>query len=119
MTKAIIVTGAGGVGKTTVSAGLGVAAARRGARTLVMTVDPARRLADALGLTEVGGEPTVNPDLPTLAAAMLDAESSWDDLARRHADPQVADRQTPAQWESDGAQDMRMPHARRGGRSAW
>ncbi len=92
MTKAIIVTGAGGVGKTTVSAGLGVAAARRGARTLVMTVDPARRLADALGLTEVGGEPTVNPDLPTLAAAMLDAESSWDDLARRHADPQVADR---------------------------
>ncbi len=92
MTRAIIVTGAGGVGKTTVSAGLGVAAARQGARTLVMTVDPARRLADALGLTEVGGKPTTNPELPTLAAAMLDAESSWDDLARRHADPAVADR---------------------------
>lgn len=92
MTKTIIVTGAGGVGKTTVSAGLGVVAARRGVRTLVMTVDPARRLADALGLDEVGGEPTQNPELPELAAAMLDAESSWDDLARRHADPEVADR---------------------------
>lgn len=92
MTRAIIVTGAGGVGKTTVSAGLGVTAARQGARTLVMTVDPARRLADALGIEQVSNQPSINPELPTLAAAMLDAESSWDDLARRHADPEVADR---------------------------
>ena len=49
MTRTIIVTGAGGVGKTTLSAGIGVHAARLGLRTLVLTIDPAKRLADALG----------------------------------------------------------------------
>ena len=59
MTRAVVVTGAGGVGKTTVSAALGVAAGRAGRRTLVLTVDPARRLADALGI----GEATVKTHL--------------------------------------------------------
>ena len=90
-TKAIVVTGAGGVGKTTIAAGLAVKAASEGKRTLVLTVDPAKRLAGALGL-ELGGEPRQHPDQPLLWGAMLDAAASWQTLARRHADPAVADR---------------------------
>jgi anion-transporting ArsA/GET3 family ATPase len=92
VTKAIIVTGAGGVGKTTLSAAVAVRSARAGHRTLVLTVDPARRLADALGLGELGAVPTANPELELLWGAMLDAEHSWDAVARRHADPEVAER---------------------------
>lgn len=93
MTKAILVTGAGGVGKTTVSAALGVKAARSGMRTLVLTVDPARRLASALGVgEELGPEPQPHPDEPDLWAAMLDASLSWQSVATKHADPDVADR---------------------------
>ena len=50
MTSTIIVTGAGGVGKTTLSAALGAAISQRGRSTLVLTIDPAKRLADALGI---------------------------------------------------------------------
>lgn len=57
----------------------------------MLTVDPARRLADALGL-ELGGDPRQHPDRPGLWGAMLDAAASWHTLARRHADPAVADR---------------------------
>jgi anion-transporting ArsA/GET3 family ATPase len=92
VSRALLVTGGGGVGKTTVSAALGVAAARRGIRTLVVTVDPARRLADALGLEHLGNEPQPLSDLPELWAAMLDASASWQAIARRHADPEVAER---------------------------
>jgi len=92
MTAAILVTGGGGVGKTTVSAAIGVAAARRGLETLVLTVDPARRLANALGLAELGAEPSKVQEDPLLWAAMLDASHSWEAIARRHADPAVADR---------------------------
>jgi anion-transporting ArsA/GET3 family ATPase len=92
VTAAIIVTGAGGVGKTTISAALAVSAARRRYRTLALTVDPAKRLADALGVRDLGTVPTVNPDLPQLWGAMLDAQQSWDAIARRHADPAVAER---------------------------
>jgi anion-transporting ArsA/GET3 family ATPase len=90
-TRTILVTGGGGVGKTTLSAALGVASARRGLRTLVITVDPARRLADALGLEHLGTEPEPNPDEPNLWAAMLDASASWTAIALRHADPSVAE----------------------------
>ncbi|MDH3308949.1 MAG: ArsA family ATPase [Acidimicrobiia bacterium] len=92
MSGPILVTGAGGVGKTTVSAALAVHAARRGLETLVLTVDPAKRLASALGVETLGAEPTANPELPHLWAAMLDAEASWEEIARRHAPPDVADR---------------------------
>ncbi len=92
MTAVILVTGGGGVGKTTVSAAIGVGAARRGLETLVLTVDPARRLANALGLDELGAEPSKVREEPLLWAAMLDASSSWESIARRHADPAVADR---------------------------
>lgn len=90
-TRTILVTGGGGVGKTTLSAALGVVAARRGLRTLVITVDPARRLADALGVDHLGTDPAPHPDEPLLWAAMLDAGASWTAIARRHADPAVAE----------------------------
>lgn len=92
MTRTVLVTGAGGVGKTTVAAALGVRAARSGQRTLVVTVDPARRLATALGVEDLGNEPQPHHDEPDLWAAMLDAGASWRAVAMRHADPEVAAR---------------------------
>ena len=92
MTATLLVTGAGGVGKTTIAAALGVAAARRGMRTLVVTVDPARRLATALGVSGLGDEPQPHASEPSLWAAMLDASASWRAVADRHADPDVAER---------------------------
>lgn len=92
MSIPLLVTGAGGVGKTTISAAVAIRAAEHGLRTLVLTVDPARRLAAALGLDELGNEPRAHDSLPTLSAAMLDAESSWAEIARRHAKPDVAER---------------------------
>lgn len=92
MTHTLLVTGGGGVGKTTVSAALAVTAARSGIRTLVVTVDPARRLADALGIDLEGGDPSPLPDEPNLWAAMLDASASWNSLARHYADPDAAER---------------------------
>lgn len=75
----IVACGAGGVGKTTVSAALGVALARTGRRVLVLTVDPARRLAEALG-HDLGPDP-VHVHLPGepagLDAAMLDPPTSF------------------------------------------
>jgi anion-transporting ArsA/GET3 family ATPase len=92
MTRTVLVTGAGGVGKTTFSAALAVTAARRGVRTLVVTVDPARRLASALGVADLGDEPQPHSDEPDLWAAMLDSAASWRAVAMRHADPEVATR---------------------------
>ncbi len=92
MTKTIFVTGAGGVGKTTVSAAIAVTAARSGLRTLVLTVDPARRLASALGASSVGGDPQPHSSEPNLWAAMLDSSQSWRSVAERHAEPDVAER---------------------------
>jgi anion-transporting ArsA/GET3 family ATPase len=95
--KEIVVTcGAGGVGKTTTAAALGtMAAVHLGGKVLVLTVDPARRLATAMGLEEFGNvETRVSPEAfaeagveprGELWAAMLDTKASWDDLVRRHA----------------------------------
>ncbi len=77
--------GSGGVGKTTVAAGIAALAARRGARTLVITVDPARRLADAMGVT-IGNDPGQVSGSPRLDAAMLDAAAAWEGIVRAHAD---------------------------------
>ncbi len=92
-TATLLVTcGPGGVGKTTTAAALGVAAARAGRRVVVMTVDPARRLADALGLDEgaAGDAPHHVADVGTatggeLWALMLDAASTFDRLVHEQA----------------------------------
>jgi anion-transporting ArsA/GET3 family ATPase len=96
--KEIVVScGSGGVGKTTTAAALAaMAAMRHGGKVLVLTVDPARRLADALGVGAIGNEavrvpsrsfPVVDGRQPRgeLWAAMLDTKASWDDLVTRHA----------------------------------
>jgi anion-transporting ArsA/GET3 family ATPase len=86
------VTGAGGVGKTTVSAALAVYSARRGTRTLVLTIDPAKRLADALGIAELGNDPAPVSGEPNLWAAMLDVTASWEAILDRHTEPEIAAR---------------------------
>ena len=79
--------GPGGVGKTTVSASLAVGLATAGRRVCVITVDPARRLADALGLAEVSNLPTKVPGERNgeLWAVMLDSQGTFDDLVRRYS----------------------------------
>lgn len=98
----VICCGSGGVGKTTTAAAAGaMAAAQLGGKVLVVTVDPARRLANALGLESFGNVETRVPDSAfaeagiecrgELWAAMLDTKQSWDDLVRQHA-PDAATR---------------------------
>lgn len=94
MTEVVICCGLGGTGKTTTSAALAIAHARAGKRVVVLTIDPARRLADALHLPLLGSEPTRVP-LPEgdLSALMLDSKGTWDGVVRRFsADPEAADR---------------------------
>jgi len=94
--EVVVFCGSGGVGKTSTAAATALAAATQlGGRVLVVTVDPARRLADALGLDGIGNEERRVPDAflraggctprGELWAAMLDTKASWDDLVRRHA----------------------------------
>jgi anion-transporting ArsA/GET3 family ATPase len=90
-----ICAGSGGVGKTTTSAALAAGLAARGQRVAVLTIDPAKRLADSLGLDELVNEPRrVDPRLferagvemrGELWAMMLDAKATFDDVVRRHA----------------------------------
>ena len=95
----VIACGPGGVGKTTTAAAAGVMAAlRQGGKVLVLTVDPAKRLANALGLEGIGNTESRVPDEAfrsaglkprgELWAAMLDTKESWDALIRRHAPDQ-------------------------------
>src|SRR3970040_2826449 len=106
MTRTVLITGAGGVGKTTVAAAIGVRAARSGLRTLVVTVDPARRLATALGVEELGNEPQPHADEPDLWAAMLDATASWRAVATRHAGAEVAMRVADNQFLRRGSEHL-------------
>ena len=92
--RVLVCCGSGGVGKTTTAAAIATEAARRGRRVVVITIDPAKRLADALGMTgRLGNEP-VRLDLPgapepdshgELWAMMLDAKQTFDDLVRTQA----------------------------------
>ncbi|MEN8112905.1 MAG: ArsA family ATPase [Actinomycetota bacterium] len=88
----VIVTGAGGVGKTTISAATAVRLAGPDRRTLVMTVDPARRLADALDLRSLSNEPSPVPGVTGLWAATLDVTASWEGVIHRYSDPDIAER---------------------------
>lgn len=95
--RVIVCVGTGGVGKTTVSAALALAAAQTGRKTLVLTIDPARRLADAMGIRELGNQPQRvdvadgGPDLE-LYAMMLDPKRTFDDLIARFAPDEGAHR---------------------------
>lgn len=96
-TREIVLScGSGGVGKTTTAAAAGIMAATHlGGKVLVLTVDPARRLANALGLERFGNTEIQVPQEAfeaagveprgELWAAMLDTKQSWDDLIHRHA----------------------------------
>lgn len=101
--RVIACVGAGGVGKTTLAAAIGLGAARRGRRVLVLTIDPARRLADALGVSLLGPEPCAIsrslldrlgvPPNGALFAMMLDMKRTFDELvARFAADPAARER---------------------------
>jgi anion-transporting ArsA/GET3 family ATPase len=83
----VICAGAGGVGKTTTAAAIALGMAERGLKVAVLTIDPARRLADSLGLPELGNEERqVEIDgSGELWAMMLDAKRTFDDLIEKHA----------------------------------
>ena len=83
----VICCGSGGVGKTTTAAVLALQAAREGRRAVVVTIDPAKRLADALGLDDIGNTPKrIAGDWPgELSAVMLDTKSTFDELVTRYA----------------------------------
>ncbi|MBO0729690.1 MAG: ArsA family ATPase [Acidimicrobiaceae bacterium] len=83
----IICGGPGGVGKTTTAAAIALEGANRGRRSCVVTIDPAKRLADALGVAELTNEPhRINGPWPgELWALQLDTKSTFDDVVRRNA----------------------------------
>src|SRR3954451_25198443 len=90
-----ICAGAGGVGKTSTSAAIALGAARRGRKTAVLTIDPAKRLGDALGLERLGNEPRRGAGFdgdPKLWAMMPDAKRTFDPLVEWYApDPSTRD----------------------------
>jgi len=96
--RILVCVGSGGVGKTTTAATLALVAARRGLRTLVLTIDPAKRLANSLGLDQLGH--TVQQVPPALVggtgelyAMMLDQKAAFDEVVRSHAkDPEAVRR---------------------------
>ncbi len=91
----IVCCGSGGTGKTTISAAIGLAGAEQGRKACVVTIDPARRLADALGLDDLDNTPCrIDGDWSgELSAVMLDAKSTFDDLIARYAEsPEQAER---------------------------
>jgi anion-transporting ArsA/GET3 family ATPase len=94
----VVCCGSGGVGKTTTAAVIAMEAARRGRRAVVVTIDPARRLADALGLEGLTNSPSLIPGPwaeggGEMWAMMLDTKSTFDGLVRRYAgDAEQAER---------------------------
>ena len=89
--RVIVCTGSGGVGKTTLSAALGVLAARMGKRVLVLTIDPARRLATTLGIDQGADEARVPGQSykGVLHAGMIDQTRIFADYIRRYASDQA------------------------------
>ncbi|MCZ4123949.1 ArsA family ATPase [Streptomyces sp. H39-S7] len=94
-TRIIVCCGSGGVGKTTTAAALGVRAAERGRKAVVLTIDPARRLAQSMGLTELDNTPRPVTGIDesaggTLHAMMLDMKRTFDEVVMQHSDPERA-----------------------------
>jgi len=94
-TRVIVCCGSGGVGKTTVAAAVGLRAAERGRHVVVLTVDPARRLAQSMGLTALDNTPRPVQGVDTAAggslhAMMLDMKRTFDEIVEAHADPDRA-----------------------------
>ena len=94
-TRVIVCCGAGGVGKTTTAAALALRAAERGRHVVVLTIDPARRLAQAMGLLELDNTPRTVADVDTseggrLEAMMLDMKRTFDEVIEAHASPEKA-----------------------------
>ena len=92
-TRILVCCGSGGVGKTTTSAALALAAAEAGRTVVVLTIDPARRLAQSLGLEELDNEPR-RVEVPgadgELHAMMLDMKRTFDDIVTVHSTPERA-----------------------------
>ncbi|MFF4386232.1 ArsA family ATPase [Streptomyces sp. NPDC001552] len=93
-TRIIVCCGAGGVGKTTTAAALGVRAAERGRKAVVLTIDPARRLAQSMGIDSLDNTPrkveTVGAGDGELHAMMLDMKRTFDEIVEAHADAERA-----------------------------
>ena len=91
-TRIIVCCGSGGVGKTTAAAAIGLRAAERGRQACVLTVDPARRLAQSMGLTSLDNTPRRVDGVDTgsggsLHAMMLDMKRTFDEIVEQHAEP--------------------------------
>jgi anion-transporting ArsA/GET3 family ATPase len=95
-TEVIVTCGSGGVGKTTTAAALGLRAAESGRRVVVLTIDPARRLAQSLGLSELDNTPRRVEGIDDaqggqLFAMMLDMKRTFDDVVTSHSTPERAE----------------------------
>ncbi|MGW6687430.1 ArsA family ATPase [Streptomyces sp. NPDC054961] len=94
-TRIIVCCGSGGVGKTTTAAALGVRAAERGRKVVVLTIDPARRLAQSMGIDSLDNTPrrvrdVTGPGGGELHAMMLDMKRTFDEIVEGHSDPERA-----------------------------
>jgi anion-transporting ArsA/GET3 family ATPase len=98
--KVVVTCGSGGVGKTTTAAALALRAAEQGRRVVVLTIDPARRLAQALGLTELDNTPRLVQGIAdsaegssggALLAMMLDMKRTFDDVVTANTTPEKAE----------------------------
>ncbi|HEY3632047.1 MAG TPA: ArsA-related P-loop ATPase, partial [Jatrophihabitantaceae bacterium] len=91
-TRIIVTCGSGGVGKTTTAAALALRAADAGRRAVVLTIDPARRLAQSMGLTELDNTPRrvkgTGRKGGELFAMMLDMKRTFDDVVSAHSTPE-------------------------------
>jgi anion-transporting ArsA/GET3 family ATPase len=87
----IVTAGTGGVGKTTMAAAIALAQAKQGRRCVVVTIDPAKRLAEALGLPALTNDPQRVTGADELWACMLDTKETFDAVVRREATPEQAE----------------------------
>jgi anion-transporting ArsA/GET3 family ATPase len=94
-TRIVVCCGSGGVGKTTTAAALGLRAAERGRKVVVLTIDPARRLAQSMGIDSLDNTPRRVKGVDDSAggelhAMMLDMKRTFDEIVESHADPERA-----------------------------